>query len=60
MKQGKKWGAVAGDGNLAIQPVSDLPLRTSEDRAVFEADGKRGVMDLKGRIVLEPKYRTVG
>jgi hypothetical protein len=60
VKQQGKWGAIDGHGRLSIQPVSDLPLRLSEDRAIYEVNGRRGVMDLDGRIILEPKYRTIG
>jgi hypothetical protein len=58
--QQKKWGAIDDQGGLRIQPVSDLPLRINEDRAIYEVNGRRGVMDLAGRIILEPKYRTIG
>jgi WG containing repeat len=58
--QQKKWGAIDGQGRLKIHPVSDLPLRINEDRAIYEVNGRRGVMDLAGRIILAPKYRTIG
>jgi hypothetical protein len=47
-------------GNVKIQPISDLPLRLNDGRAIYEVDGRRGIMDLDGRIILAPKYRTIG
>lgn len=60
VRQHKRWGAIDGQGRLRIRPVSDLPLGISEDRAIYEVKGLRGVMDLAGQIILEPKYRTIG
>jgi hypothetical protein len=60
VKNNGRWGAIDGQLRLRIESLSDRPLRISEDRAVFEFDGRRGVVDLNGQIIVEPKYRTIG
>jgi len=60
VKRGKVWGAIDGSGKLVIEPISHSPLVINEDRIVYSsANGKLGVMNLDGQIVIKPSYRIL-
>src|ERR1700734_2687374 len=47
-------------GRVRIDPISELPLRISNNRIVYQVGGRRGVMDFDGKVIVEPKYRAIG
>ncbi len=59
VKSGNAWGAVDASGRLAIPAVADVPVRISEDRVIYTRNGKRGIMTLEGKVVVEPRYRIL-
>ena len=59
VKCGEAWGAVDAMGKLVIPAVADGPMRIREDRIVYTQNGRRGIMTLDGRVIIEPLYRTL-
>ena len=48
----KLFGLAKPDGTVILQPLYDLINAASEGRMFFEQDGKLGIMDLEGNVIL--------
>ena len=46
------FGLAKPDGTVILQPLYDLINAASEGRMFFEQDGKLGIMDLEGNVIL--------
>lgn len=52
----KLWGYKKSNFEVAIPPINELPLLFSGGYAVLKKNGKYGLIDEKGNIVLQPQY----
>lgn len=54
----KPWGYKDKNFNVIIQPINESPNLFKNGYCVLEKNGKMGLMDAKGNIVLEPIYES--
>lgn len=52
----EKIGYMDSNGIAVIDPVYDEVWDFQNDRAAFEKNGKYGILDVKGDIIIQPKY----
>lgn len=53
---GAKWGVIDESGTFAIRPFSERPVLFSESKGVFAENGRCGVVDSAGNVILSPRY----
>lgn len=55
-----RWGTINTNGEMVIQPTFSGPLTFKEGLSTFIGnDGKRGVVDTVGKVVLPPRWGTI-
>lgn len=54
-----RYGYVAGDGHMAIQPIYEDATPFSEGRAAVRAEGRWGFIDADGRWIVRPRFTRV-
>ncbi len=58
---GDRWGFIDETGRFAIQPAFDYVEPFNDNGlAVVHMDGKKGLIDKNGKLVLEPVYTHIG
>ena len=59
-KQTKKYGYQAKDKSWAIEPVYDAAKRFIDGFAIVEIDGRKGLIDAAGDLILKTEYDNIG
>ncbi len=54
--RGGRWGYVAADGTVLVEPQYELALDVGDGRLTVVVDGKSGFLDLRGQVVVAPRF----
>lgn len=54
--RGGKWGLVAADGTVILEPTYDQMLAPDDGRITVRLDKLMGFIDLQGNVIVEPTY----
>ncbi len=54
-----KWGYIDKTGKIVIPPQFDDAFSFSHGMAIVNVKGRKGLIDITGRTLLEPKYREI-
>ena len=59
IRKADRWGFIACDGRVIVEPQFDSVLKWSEGFAAFQRAGKYGFVDSDGKVVCEPVFDKV-
>jgi hypothetical protein len=54
--RGGKWGLIATDGTVILEPTYDSMLEPDSGRITVRLDKLMGFIDLQGKVIVEPSY----